>query len=265
MKLLKRVGLFSVFVYGLVTAGLYWFQEDFIFFPMPVAADYQFQFETTTEEVWVNNDDGRLNGVVFKSTAPPRGVVLYFKGNMGNIGYSESIAKIFLALGFDVLSMDYRGSGKSTGPLSEKRLLHDAELWFDWATARYGSEVRVVGYSLGTTFASHLAAVKNVAQTILFAPMRSVVDIARDRFPFVPDFITRYPFRNDQKLKAAAGTVLIYHGTADKVIPFSSGKSLFSVLGADDQFTSVEGANHYTLPYRREVLDHIQNAWRRPI
>ena len=262
MKLLKRIGLVSVLLYAALAAGLYWFQEHLIFFPMPVTEDHQFQFQTSTEEVWVDNDDGRLNGVIFKSTDPPRGIVLYFKGNMGNVGHSESIAKIFLALGFDVLSMDYRGSGKSRGPLSEGRLLHDAELWHDWATARYGAKVRVVGYSLGTTFASHLAAVKNVAQTILLAPMRSVEDIAQRRYPFLPAFLTRYPFRNYQKLTKAAGRVLIYHGTADRVIPHASGQALSRVLGADDQFTSVDGANHYTLPYRQEVLDHIRKAWR---
>jgi len=262
VKSLKRIGLYCVVVYAAITVGLYWFQESLIFFPMPVSQDHQFQFQTTTEEVWADNNDGRLHGVVFQSSEPSRGIVLYFKGNMGNVGHSEGIARIFLALGFDVLSMDYRGSGKSTGPLSEARLLHDAELWHEWATVRYGKRVRVVGYSLGTAFASHLAAVKNVPQTILFAPMRSIEDIAVERFPFIPGFVVRYPFRNYQKLTEAAGTVLIYHGTKDKVIPYASGMALQAVLGEDDQFTSVAGADHYTLPFRPEVLDHIRSAWR---
>jgi len=261
MRALKKIAIFSVSLYLTLAVLLYVFQEGFIFFPMPVEADHKFKFAATTEEVWVDNNDGRLHGVLFKDRAQARGVVLYFKGNMGNVGHSESIARIFLDLGYDVLSMDYRGSGKSTGPLSEGRLLHDAELWHEWAAARYGESVRVVGYSLGTTFASHLAGVKKVAETILFAPMHSVREMGLRRFPFIPAFIARYPLNSFKKLAQATGRVLIFHGTNDRVIPLESGESLLAVLGSDDQFTKIEGANHYTLPYRKEVLNQIQREW----
>lgn len=261
MRILKKLAVFSVSLYLTLATLLYIFQEGFIFFPMPVEADHQFKFTANTEEVWVDNNDGRLHGVLFKEETKSQGVVLYFKGNMGNVGHSESIARIFLDLGYDVLSMDYRGSGKSTGPLSEGRLLHDAELWHEWASARYGDKVRVVGYSLGTTFASHLAGVKKVAETILFAPMRSVREIGLRRFPFIPAFVARYPLDSYRKLAIATGRVLIFHGTDDRVIPFESGESLMAVLGTDDEFRKIQGANHYTLPYRKEVLSHIQKEW----
>jgi len=248
-------------LYIAIAAFLYFFQEGFIFYPVPVSADHQFSFENQTEEVWLDNNDGRLNGVLFKSPKQSRGVVLYFKGNMGNVGHSESIANIFLKLGFDVLSMDYRGSGKSVGPLSEGRLLHDAELWHDWASGQYGDKVRVVGYSLGTTFASHLAGVKKVAETMLFAPMRSIREIGLRRYPFIPGFLARYPLNSYRKLAAATGRVLIFHGTSDHVIPFESGESLKEVLGTDDEFTRVEGATHYTLLLHREVIQHIKRVW----
>lgn len=262
MKKLRYLAVFSVSLYVSLAAFLYFFQENFIFHPMPVPENHAYVFEAETDEVWVDNDDGRLHGILFKSNRRDRGVVLYFKGNMGNVGHSENIAKIFLRLGFDVLSMDYRGSGKSTGPLSESRLLHDAELWYDWAQAKYDNQVRVVGYSLGTTFASHLAGVKQVAHTILFAPMRSIEEIGLKRFPFIPTFVGRYPLRSYKKLATATGSIFIYHGTADKVIPFSSGASLQEFLGDDDAFRRIEGANHYTIPYVKEVLDHIRQEWR---
>jgi len=263
VKTLKKLLLVSVSLYLGLASFLYFFQENFIFHPVPVSADHIFKFSAVTEEVWVDNNDSRLHGVLFKANQKPRGVVLYFKGNMGNVGHSEGIAQIFLNLGFDVLSMDYRGSGKSVGMLSENRLLHDAELWYDWAVGLYKNNVRVVGYSLGTTFASHLAGVKKVAETILFAPMHSIREIGLRRFPFIPSFLVRYPLDNYEKLSAATGRVLIYHGTVDEVIPFESGESLRTALNTDDHFTKVEGANHYTLPRRREVLGHIKQLWGR--
>lgn len=261
VKAVKKIAIFGVSMYLAVAAFLYFFQEGLIFHPMPVEEDHQFRFRAQTEEIWVENTDGKLHGILFKTPMHTRGVVLYFKGNMGNVGYSEGIATIFLRLGFDVLSMDYRGSGKSIGPLSEEGLLHDAELWHAWATDHYGERVRVVGYSLGTTFASHLAGVKKVAETILFAPMHSVQEVGLRRYPFIPPFLVRYPLNSYEKLAAATGRIHIYHGTHDRVIPYESGESLKAVLNEDDHFTAVKGADHYTLVDRPEVLGHIISVW----
>lgn len=262
MKWFKRFLVLSLSVYVCFLAGLYWFQEKLIFLSAPVNTTHQYHFENPTEDVWLTNSDAILNGVLFKTRdGSNKGVVLYFKGNMGNVGHSERLASLFLKLGYDVLSMDYRGSGKSRGQLSEERLLKDAELWHDWATKKYGHKVRVVGYSLGTTFASHIAAVRDVSHTILFAPMWSIEEIASRRYPFVPRFLSRYPLRSHEKLKQAQGQIVIYHGTADKIIPFQSGEALQAVLGEDDVFKAIEGANHYNVAVREEVVLDIKQRW----
>lgn len=263
MKWFKRlVALSGVFYLSLVI-GLYLIQERLIFLSAPVNASHQYHFKNPTKDIWLRNKEAVLHGVLFLKSERPssKGIVLYFKGNMGNVGHSERLASLFLDLGYDVLSMDYRGSGKSRGSLSERGLLKDAELWHSWAEERYGRKVRVVGYSLGTTFASHVAAVRDVTHTILFAPMWSVVDIANRRYPFVPSFVTRYPLRSHEKLGKARGQIVIYHGTADKVIPFQSGSALKQVLGQDDVFKAVRGANHYNVALQKEVQLDITQRW----
>jgi pimeloyl-ACP methyl ester carboxylesterase len=166
-------------------------------------------------------------------------------------------------MGFDVLSMDYRGFGKSRGELSEAALLADAERWYDWAENRYkGQEIRILGYSMGTTFASHVAAVRAVSDVILFAPMKSILDVAERRYPYLPvRWLSEYPLRSDKKLSKAKGRVVIYHGTEDSIIAYDSGKALSKVLGADDSFITVEGGTHYDLPWRQDVRADIQTRW----
>ncbi|WP_262691730.1 alpha/beta hydrolase [Kordiimonas aestuarii] len=251
-----------------MAAFAYSFQEHLMFHFAPVPDNYEYKFHGAYDNVTIENDDGHLHGVLFKSelinTAGPRprNLVIYYKGNAGNVGDSERLAKLFLGLGYDVLSMDYRGFGKSRGPLSEEKLLDDAEKWFDWGAQRYGTQnIRVVGYSFGTTFASHVAAAKAVSNVMLFAPMRSIVDMATRRYPFLPEFLTNYPLRSDEKLKNAAGHVVIYHGTADEVVPYASGAGLQDVLGADDLFVPVEGADHYNVALRPEVQADIISRW----
>ena len=262
MRAIARFLGLVAFIYIAIASYLYWYQEDLIFHPVPVEEGHEYNFSTPAEDIWLPHDQGKLHGVLFKNPKKARGVVLYFKGNFGNISFSERQACVFMELGYDVVAMDYRGSGKSIGPLSERYLLNDAERWYDWASKRYGDDnVRVVGYSLGTTFASHVAAVKQVTHTILLAPMRSVEDMAAHRYPLIPSFLTRYPLRSYEKLKQAVGRITIYHGTNDRIVPYLSGAALGEVLDHNDRFLTIRGGTHYDLLTRDEVLSDLQNHW----
>ncbi|MFC4348257.1 alpha/beta hydrolase [Kordiimonas lipolytica] len=264
LKAVARVSSVAVFLYVGLAAAIYHYQEKLMFHFAPVPDGHIYAFNTPHEEVRLEGQGGAtLHGVLFKTSTPARGVVIYYKGNMGNIAWSEEIAEPFLELGFDVLSMDYRGFGKSRGVLSEAALLSDAEAWYDWAAEQYqGRDVRVFGYSMGTTFASHVSAVRDVRDTILFAPMKSVIDVAERRYPFLPiELLSEYPLRNDQKLARASGHIVIYHGTNDQIIDYQSGKALKAVLGADDSFVTVPGGTHYDLPWREDVRSDIRARW----
>ncbi|WP_286831254.1 MULTISPECIES: alpha/beta hydrolase [Kordiimonas] len=264
MKAVVRVTSVAIFLYVGMAAAIYLNQEKLMFHFAPVPDGHIYAFDTPYDEVLISGEDSaKLHGVLFKTDRPSRGVLIYYKGNMGNVSWSEQIAEPFLDMGFDVLSMDYRGFGKSRGELSEAALLSDAEAWYDWATDAYkGRDVRVFGYSMGTTFASHVSAVRDVKNTILFAPMKSIIDVAERRYPFLPiALLAEYPLRNDQKLARAKGHIVIYHGTNDRIIDYASGKALAAVLGPDDSFITVPGGTHYDLPWREDVRTDIRARW----
>jgi pimeloyl-ACP methyl ester carboxylesterase len=243
-------------------AGVYVGQESLIFNFAPVSQDHDYEFPKPHEEIWLENGGAKLHGVFYPTQQSRQGVILYFKGNAGNIGYSPKMAQTFLSRGFDFIAMDYRGFGKSTGELSEANLLSDASLWYDYAKTRFpDDDLRVVGYSLGTTFASHLAGTESINQTLLFAPMKSILDMGKRRYPFLPDFLSRYPFRSDLKIKKAGGEVLVFHGTDDRIVPHASGIELEQSFNGDDSFYTIEGANHFDLPWRTDVLEILDREW----
>jgi fermentation-respiration switch protein FrsA (DUF1100 family) len=252
--------VFSLFLGG---AGLlYATQENQIFNFAPVADNHNYNFPDPHEEIWLENGNAKLHGIFYPTQANRRGVILHFKGNAGNIGYSPKMASTFLARGFDFIAMDYRGFGKSKGELSEAALLSDAEIWYDYARNRFPKDdLRVVGYSLGTTFASHLSSARKAEKVLLFAPMKSILDMAQRRFVYVPDFMTKYPFRNDLKLADATGEILIFHGLDDKIVPHASGVELKNVINDNDYFYSIEGADHFDLPWRSDVLAILDQHW----
>lgn len=263
LKTIARLIALSTLLYASMAGTVYYMQEHLMFHFAPVSDDFKYRFRNSHSDVWLDTKDARLHGILFETGAERRGVLVYFKGNAGNVGSSEDVAEQFLGLGFDVLSMDYRGFGKSRGPMSEDSLLADAERWYDWAQNTYaGEEVRVLGYSMGTTFASHVSAVRDVTNAILLAPMRSVVDVGERRYPYLPvRYLSEYPLDSEAKLARAEGRIIIYHGTRDRVVDYDSGKALATVLGDDDSFVTVEGGTHYDLLRRPAVQRDIASRW----
>ncbi|UTW53880.1 alpha/beta hydrolase [Kordiimonas sp. SCSIO 12610] len=264
--MLKKISISILSLFLLMLFGglswLYSTQESQIFNFDPVADNHDYQFPDPHEEIWLENGDAKLHGVFYPTQSDRRGVVLYFKGNAGNIGRSPKMANTFLKRGFDVVAMDYRQFGKSKGELSEAALLRDAEVWYDYTRARFpDDDLRIVGYSLGTTFSSHIAAVRNPEHVLLFAPMKSILDMAQRRFVYVPDFMTNYPFRNDLKLARSNAEIIIFHGLQDKIVPHASGAELKTVLNADDHFYTIDEANHLDLPWRSDVLTILDQHW----
>ena len=124
------------------------------------------QFDMTdSEEALIRTPDGESLSSFFlrASKRHARNVtVLMFHGNAGNIGYRLPIAKVLQEdLGCNVLMLQYRGYGLSTGTPNEKGLMIDAQTGLDYVRQRAElRETRIVlyGQSLGGAVSIALAA-----------------------------------------------------------------------------------------------------------
>jgi abhydrolase domain-containing protein 13 len=88
--------------------------------------------------------------------------VLMFHGNAGNIGHRIPIAERFIGImGCNVLMLEYRGYGLSTGSPDEEGLMIDAQTGFDYLRSRHETrdhDIIVYGQSLGGAVAIKLVA-----------------------------------------------------------------------------------------------------------
>jgi len=222
-----------------------------LFRPVKLALDYEFQFEASFEELWLDTLDGqRLHALSFPAAKrAARGVVLYFHGNRDNLQRWGAKHAIFTEMGYDFVAPDYRGYGKSSGEPDEQRFFEDAHLFYQRLLERYPAEQIVLyGRSLGSGIASWLAARFPAKMMILETPFDNIKGLIsshlrQDDLTFEPTL--RFP--NDEHLAKATMPVLIFHGARDRVVPYASAARLKAGLKPGDLFVTIEGGSHNNL------------------
>ncbi|MBN1696773.1 MAG: alpha/beta hydrolase [Spirochaetales bacterium] len=241
------IGLF-IFLYGILSLFVYFYQEKLIFYPEKLPRDYAFRFSHAFVEHFFVTDTGTVINALHFHLELPKGVVLYFHGNMGSLRTWGDASPPFLDLGYDVLVFDYRGYGKSTGNISEEGLYHDALFLYDRLAEQYGEgRIVVYGRSIGSGIAVNLSSHRHPAKLVLEAPLYSMKDLVRRHFPWLPVFLLRYRFRSDLAIGETACPVAIFHGTDDEVIPYESALKLVKHAKPGDLFFPIEGGRHNDL------------------
>lgn len=233
----------------MIGSALYFFQEKILFLPTTLEQDYQYNFDYPFEELFLKTeDDASINALHFK-TENSKGVILYFHGNAGDLSRWGKITEHFVEKNYDVLIIDYRTYGKSTGKLSEQAFYNDAQYCYDYLLRHYSeNKITVYGRSLGTGIASYLASKNRPQQLILETPYYSILDVAEHRFPMFPvKQLLKYHFPTHQYLPKTDCAITIIHGTDDGIVPYSSGKKLLEI-GLDNlNFITVDGGDHNNL------------------
>ena len=263
MRRLKIVLLVLLGVYVLSGVGLYFLQERFIFLDESLPADYQFSFENPFEEISLSRGDARLHGLHFKHPTERKGVILYFHGNAQSLVRWGKVVQYHYALGYDVIVMDYRGYGKSTGKRTQETLLADAEAFYEHASSLYPEEeITVYGRSLGTGLASYVCSNHSPKRLILETPYHDFQSLAQRYYPVFPVGIAlRFNFKSFEYVKQVSCPIHIFHGTEDEVVPYSHGYKLYQEIpeGQADMITIPGGAHKNLVEFEqfRKELERV--------
>lgn len=255
----------AIIIYCIVGIAIYYLQEKMIFRSEVLAVNHKFDFPLPFKEVnLAYNKETNINIIQFPTDSAAKGVVLYFHGNWRNISWYAGHAPLFTKNNYEVWMIDYPGYGKSTGEMSEERLYEWALIFYKLARARYSSDsIILYGRSLGTCIASQLASVRDCKALVLEGAYYSMTSLAFSKAPVYPmSQIIRYELPTYKHLQEVIAPVTIFHGTNDKLIPFSQAEKLKPFLKKGDQFVPVENAGHNNLKdYEQYVtkLDSILN------
>ena len=240
-----------VIIYIAISIALYYLQDYMLFKPEKLPKDFQFNYDNQKfEEHNLETRDGAIiNGIQFKPKGESKGVVLYLKGNSKSIKGWGKFAVDFTRLGYNVLMVDYRGFGKSTGRRSQKAIKRDLQEVYN-KLKELTTEDRIIlyGRSLGSGFAAKLASMNNPRMLILDAPYYSLTKVTARYAPFMPlSLLMKYPLPTYKWLKYVQCPIHIIHGTHDKLIPYKTSVKLSQVNPKLTKLHTVIGGGHKDL------------------
>ena len=229
----------AAFIYAALCLVLFLVQRSFIYYPQPKFASR----DTTTFTLNVDN------ATVLVSARPQPGseAVLYFGGNAEDISYALPIlADAFPK--YALYALHYRGYGGSSGKPSETALVADALILFDRVRLDH-SRITVIGRSLGSGVAIHIASERPVERLVLVTPYDSLVTIAASRFRYFPlSWLMLDKFESWRYAPKITAPTQLIAAQNDEVIPLSSTEALLRRLPQSlASMTIIPGVAHNTI------------------
>ena len=250
-------------LFGIIGLSIlvYFLQERFIFMPEKLQQDFQFKYDIPFREYFFDIEPGvRINALHFFRESP-KGLLLYFHGNTKSIKGWAKYARDFYRYDYDVVLVDYRGFGKSTGKRSEQKMLSDMQFVYDKLQAQYTEDHLIVyGRSMGSGFATKLACDNHPRYLILDSPYFNFLKVIERFLPMLPvRIVLRFQLRTDKWLPDVQCHTYIIHGTKDRLIPIRHSEKLQKINPKKITLIRIVGGRHNNLPSFDEYHNFIRD------
>lgn len=203
----------------------------------------------------------RLRGVRVRAQGDERVVLLYFGGNAEPV--VANVRPMLALPSVTTYLIDYRGYGDSEGSPSEAAMRGDALARFDWVRDQHPKRrIAIVGRSLGTAMALHVAARREVDGLILISPFTSLREVAAHHYPWLPvRALMKNPFDTLTDARGIVAGALVITAENDSVIPGRFTERLVQELPSGSAMHVIPGTDHNDLMATAEewalIQDHL--------
>jgi fermentation-respiration switch protein FrsA (DUF1100 family) len=279
LKWSKRIRwtlMLLVLVYLVLCAFMWVRQRHFIFKPRPLLQTTPERLGIKFEEVHIPSGSGTEQGDLDAWWLPADSAIaptlLYLHGNDKNISAAIDLdrAALLHKMGYNLLMVDYRGYGKSTGGSpSEAKVYEDAEATWNYLIKQRASDPKrtfIYGHSLGGAIAIDLAVHHpEAAGLIAESNFTTMADMGKREYPFLPtEQLLNQRFDSLSKISNLRVPLLLIHGTWDRLVPYQMSQRLFDKAPQPKTLKLIEGGEHANdaliapLEYRAAVSEFIQ-------
>ncbi len=237
--------LLSVFVQDQAWAQ---FDEKF-YLPSKVMEKYDWP----AENLDFQTESELVTGIWLRPHNKPKASILYFHGAGGNVSLYFSLVRGLLEDGFQVVMIDFRGYGRSTGTPTHLNIAHDAEIVYQ-RLLNYpdikDSQIIVMGASMGTQIAAHLARkhTNDIQVLVLDGTISSFTDIALHSSPkemhsVIQTYVTSPYSAKEDVQHLGKMKLLMIHSKEDKGVPFEQAKQVFELANCEKTFWEFQGGH----------------------
>lgn len=155
-----------------------------------------------------------------------RKLIIFYYGNGYNLYYSTQMGKLFRKIGFNTLSSDYYGFGRTARSIkpSEALCYQGAAETVRYAidSLRFGAnDIILCGFSLGTGVAIEMATRNSVGAVLLFAPFLNIateVKTVSGGYNIPSDWFTNAVFDNSSKISSIHAPLCMFVGENDCLV-----------------------------------------------
>ena len=267
-KIFKNFGVYflqfilTIFaIYFLVLVFLYFYQRNLLYHPNEnnYSGD---KISVDIEKVKIQTADNiELLGWYHKKNLKDYKTLVYFHGNAGSLENRIHKLNHFQDMNINFLIIAWRGFNGNKGKPSERGLYVDGKSAIDWLIKKGVDEKNLIlyGESLGTGVATHLAQNKNYAGVILETPFTSMVDAAKNFYPYVPiNLLLKDKFENFKKVKNINAPILVMHGEVDKIVPFSMGKKIYEIAN-EPKYSYFTKYDNHMMEYDEKLISALKS------
>jgi pimeloyl-ACP methyl ester carboxylesterase len=250
MSPMRSLGL-TALVVSLAVGGCRQIQDSLLYHPVAAPGTPPMPPRGWSVETLVlpRPDAVELRGWLVRPPGSAAPLLVYFGGNGEEVSWQVPVAD---RLGDRALAgVNYRGYGQSSGRPSESALLADAVALVEHLQSRSdvdGARVALMGRSLGSGVAVHVASRVAVERVVLVSPYDSIAAVAASHFPAALvrivlsdryDAIALAPRSDAPLLAVAAGR--------DDIIPLAHSQRLFAAWRGEKHWLEVARAGHNDL------------------
>ncbi|OGO82350.1 MAG: hypothetical protein A2Y18_04075 [Clostridiales bacterium GWD2_32_19] len=253
-SIIRAVVISIVIGYMSIVCILYFSQDSMIFINQTLTnAEVKIinsQFENCEEVRITTTDNIKLHGWYVKNSELKKApLIIYFGGNAEEVSnfihYKDSLK------GWDIVAINYRGYGLSEGKPSEKNIFKDAEYIYDSFAKRSdidNNKIIVMGRSLGSGVAVHLAYERKLAGVILVTPYDSITKVAQEEISYIPvSLFIKNPFDSIKIAPKISTPMIALAAENDTFIPPKHAIKLVEKWGGSHEIKIVKNTEHNTI------------------
>ena len=240
----------------MVLVFLYFYQRNLLYHPNVNSYSGDKILVDIKKVKILTSDNIELIGWFHEKNLKDFKTLIYFHGNAGSLENRIHKLNHFEGMNINFLIIAWRGFSGNKGTPSEKGLYDDGKSAINWLIKKGVEEQNLViyGESLGTGVATQLAQNNNFAGIILETPFTSMVHAAKIFYPYVPvNLILKDKFENYKKIKNINSPILVMHGEADQIVPFSMGKKIYEIAN-DPKYSYFTKYDNHMMEYDEKLV-----------